>query len=193
MNVTSSLCPALFREQRHKENLMCMDFLLTVIRLSRGTVQLVWGFGATDSGNWNWQRVEHNDSVDNNNHNPRNHRSSTACTQSSSVNKITQLTQTVWFHHPFSDGLSCPGISDVIWTCPKALSEGRGGFLAHVIFCPIWTKNIVILCFCMCMQSWNIIYRIWLPSRILGMNDVIACFWSLKAASHVVQVTTSIF
>lgn len=36
MNSPAPLCHALFREQRHKENLMCMDFLLTVIRLSGG-------------------------------------------------------------------------------------------------------------------------------------------------------------
>lgn len=28
-------CHALFRKQRHKDNLMCMDFLLTVVRVSR--------------------------------------------------------------------------------------------------------------------------------------------------------------
>lgn len=40
MNLPSPLCHALFREQRHKENLMCMDFLLTVIRLSGGLYSL---------------------------------------------------------------------------------------------------------------------------------------------------------
>lgn len=65
-----------------------------------GPVQLVWGFGATDSGNWNWKQVQHNNSVDNNNHNPYNRHSSTACTQSCYLHKITQLPQTIPFLHP---------------------------------------------------------------------------------------------
>lgn len=40
MNVPSLLCHALFGEERHKENLMSMDFLLTVIRLSGGLYSL---------------------------------------------------------------------------------------------------------------------------------------------------------
>lgn len=79
MNLSAPLYHTLLRVQGHKDNLMCMDFLLTIIRLSGGAAQAVWGSGATDDSNWNWQRVEHNDSVDNNNHNYHANHSSSAC------------------------------------------------------------------------------------------------------------------
>lgn len=40
MNLPSPVCRVLFRELRHKGNLMCMDFLLMVIRLSGGLYSL---------------------------------------------------------------------------------------------------------------------------------------------------------
>lgn len=81
-------CHGLFRKRRHKDNLMCMDFLFNSRKgVEGGAVQAargLEGWGAPpDGGNWRWQRVEHNDSVDNSNHNRHNNHSSTSHSQSS--------------------------------------------------------------------------------------------------------------
>lgn len=99
MSLPCPICRALFRVQRHKGNLMCIDFLLMVIRLSGGLYSLCEDLEPQTAVIETDSRLS-TMTLDNNNHNPHNHHSSAACTQSSKVNKITQLTPAILFPHP---------------------------------------------------------------------------------------------